>query len=117
LAFKPNTDDMREAPAIAICEGLAARGARIKAWDPEATKEASWRLGGIKESLEFSPSEYAALEGAEALVLVTEWNQLRNLDLGKVKGLMKAHNFFDLRNVYKRAEVESAGFRYFAVGQ
>jgi UDPglucose 6-dehydrogenase len=117
LAFKPNTDDMREAPAIAICEGLVARGARLRAWDPEAMKEASWRLSGIKDSLVFTKDEYEALKGADALVLVTEWNQLRTLDLEKVKDLMKANFFFDLRNVYKRAEVENRGFVYFGVGR
>ena len=117
LAFKPNTDDMREAPAIAICEGLAARGATIRAWDPEAMKEAAWRLEAIKGCLSFAADEYDALKGADALVLVTEWNQLRTLDLDRVKALMRAHAFFDLRNVYKRAEVEGKGFRYFGVGR
>jgi UDPglucose 6-dehydrogenase len=117
LAFKPNTDDMREAPAIAICEGLAARGARLRAWDPEAMKEAAWRLSRIKDSIVFTKDEYEALDGADALVLVTEWNQLRTLDLGKVKTLMKANFFFDLRNVYKRTELESRGFLYFGVGR
>jgi UDPglucose 6-dehydrogenase len=117
LAFKPNTDDMREAPAIAICEGLAARGARLRAWDPEAMKEASWRLAGIKDSLSFAADEYDAIAGSDALVLVTEWNQLRTLDMGRVKSLLKAPLFFDLRNVYKRGEMEATGFRYFAVGQ
>jgi UDPglucose 6-dehydrogenase len=117
LAFKPNTDDMREAPSIAICEGLAARGAKMRAWDPEAMKEAAWRLEGIKGSLSFARDEYDAIAGSDALVLATEWNQLRTLDMEKVKSLMKAHNFFDLRNVYKRADMEEAGFRYFAVGQ
>ncbi len=117
LAFKPNTDDMREAPAIAICEGLAARGATIRAWDPEAMQEAAWRLAGIKGSLAFAKDEYDALAGTDALVLVTEWNQLRTLDLERVKSLMQAYNFFDLRNVYKRAEVEGMGFRYFGVGR
>jgi UDPglucose 6-dehydrogenase len=117
LTFKPNTDDMRDAPSIAICEGLAARGATLRAWDPAAMKEASWRLAGIKDHVSFAADEYDAIAGSDALVLVTEWNQLRNLDLGKVKSLMKAHNFFDLRNVYGRAEVEARGFRYFGVGR
>ncbi|HOX31150.1 MAG TPA: UDP-glucose/GDP-mannose dehydrogenase family protein [Spirochaetales bacterium] len=117
LAFKPNTDDMREAPAIAICEGLAARGARIRAWDPEAAKEASWRLASIKDRLEFAKDEYDAIGGSDALVLVTEWNQLRTLDLERVMSLLKSPNFFDLRNVYKRDELEARGFRYFAVGR
>lgn len=117
LAFKPNTDDMREAPAIAICEGLVARGARLRAWDPEAMKEAAWRLDSIKSSLEYAKDEYDAISGADALVLVTEWNQLRNLDLDRVKSLLKAPVFFDLRNVYKRATLEKEGFIYFGVGQ
>jgi UDPglucose 6-dehydrogenase len=117
LAFKPNTDDMREAPAIAICEGLVALGARIRAWDPAAMKEASWRLASISASLEFAADEYDALLGADALVIVTEWNQFRNLDLARVKELMKSDYFFDLRNIYKRRELEAKGFRYFAVGQ
>jgi UDPglucose 6-dehydrogenase len=117
LAFKPNTDDMRDAPAIAICEGLAARGARLRAWDPEAMKEAAWRLASIKDSLVFARDEYDALSGADALVLVTEWNQLRTLDLEKVKTLLRSPVFFDLRNVYKRAELENKGFSYFGVGQ
>lgn len=117
LAFKPNTDDMRDAPAIAICEGLVTRGARLRAWDPEAMKEAAWRLASIKDSLVFARDEYDALSGADALVLVTEWNQLRTLDLEKVKTLLRSPVFFDLRNVYKRAELENKGFEYFGVGQ
>ena len=117
LAFKPNTDDMREAPAIAICEGLAKRGAKIRAWDPAAMKEARWRLESIKDYLEFAEDEYDAIADSDALVIVTEWNQFRNLDLGRVKSLLKEPNFFDLRNIYKRHEVEAEGFKYFAVGQ
>jgi UDPglucose 6-dehydrogenase len=117
LAFKPNTDDMRESPAIAVCEGLAARGARLRAYDPAALKEAAWRLESIKGSLDFARDEYDALVGADALVLLTEWNQFRTLDLEKVKGLLRAPYFFDLRNVYKREEVEAKGFAYFAVGK
>jgi UDPglucose 6-dehydrogenase len=117
LAFKPNTDDMREAPSIAILRGLAARGARLRAWDPEAMKEAKWRLEDLKDAIEYASDEYDAIRGADALVLATEWNQLRTLDMDKVKSLIKGRNFFDLRNVYKRADMEAAGFRYFAVGQ
>ncbi|MDA8426689.1 MAG: UDP-glucose/GDP-mannose dehydrogenase family protein, partial [Treponema sp.] len=111
------TDDMREAPAIAVCEALAAAGATIRAWDPAAMKEASWRLKSISGSLSFATDEYDALSGADALVLMTEWNQFRNLDLDRVKKLLKSPNFFDLRNVYKRADLEERGFRYFGVGQ
>ena len=87
LAFKPNTDDMREAPALTIIEGLASRGARIQACDPAAVHEARWRLEGVKDSVVFADNEYTAMEGADALVLMTEWNQYRNLDLARVKTL------------------------------
>ncbi len=117
LAFKPNTDDMREAPAITILEGLVARGAQIRACDPAAIKEATWRLESIKDSIEFFTDEYESLTGADALVLMTEWNQYRNLDLDRVKKLLVRPVFFDLRNVYKRDDVEAKGFVYFAVGK
>ncbi|MDR0628193.1 MAG: UDP-glucose/GDP-mannose dehydrogenase family protein [Treponema sp.] len=126
LAFKANTDDMREAPAITIAEGLVKRGARLRLWDPAAMKEAAWRLGGLTETgpdapaekkLYFAEDEYDALTGASALVLLTEWNQLRNLDLSRVKSLLSLPCFFDLRNIYKREEVEAAGLRYYGVGQ
>jgi UDPglucose 6-dehydrogenase len=117
LAFKPNTDDLREAPAIAICEGLAARGAKIRAYDPEGGKEASWRLASIRDSLTLARDEYDAMDGADAVVIVTEWNQFRNLDLARVKSHLKSPNFFDLRNIYKRQELEARGFTYFGVGQ
>ena len=117
LAFKPNTDDMRESPSIAICEGLAARGAKIRAWDPAAMKEAAWRLSSIKDRITYAKDEYDALVGTDALVLMTEWNQFRNMDLDRVRSALKTPVFFDLRNVYKRDELESKGFSYFAVGK
>ncbi|HQL33715.1 MAG TPA: UDP-glucose/GDP-mannose dehydrogenase family protein [Treponemataceae bacterium] len=117
LAFKPNTDDMREAPAITIIEGLAARGALIRACDPAAMKEASWRLEHITSSVSYFDDEYAAIEGADAVVLMTEWNQYRNLDLDRIKSLLTRPVFFDLRNVYKRPDVEAKGFVYFGVGK
>lgn len=117
LAFKPNTDDMREAPAITIIEGLVAKGAKIRACDPAAVKEAIWRLEGLRDSIEFIDNEYDTMQGADALVLMTEWNQYRNLDLDRVKSLLARPVFFDLRNVYKRDDVESKGFVYFGVGR
>jgi UDPglucose 6-dehydrogenase len=117
LAFKLNTDDMREAPALVICEGLVRLGAGLRVWDPAAMKEAAWRLESIKDSVYFAADEYDAMTGAHALVLVTEWNQFRNLDLGRVRRALARPNFFDLRNVYKREEAEEAGLRYFGVGR
>jgi UDPglucose 6-dehydrogenase len=117
LAFKPNTDDMRESPAITICEGLSARGARLRVWDPAAMGEAARRFRAIRERLFFAADEYDAITGADALVLLTEWNQFRNLDLPRVKGLLAQPWFFDLRNIYRRIEVESAGLRYVGIGK
>ncbi|MDR1444511.1 MAG: UDP-glucose/GDP-mannose dehydrogenase family protein [Treponema sp.] len=116
LAYKQNTNDMRESPAIAICEGLAARRARLRVWDPQAMEEAAWRLKGISGGLCFAKDEYDTLEGSHALVLVTEWNQFRNLDLNRIRRTLLGPWFFDLRNIYKREEVEKAGLSYFGVG-
>jgi UDPglucose 6-dehydrogenase len=117
LAFKPNTDDMREAPSLVIIQGLVERGAAVRACDPAALPEARWRLQGVKDSVSFYEDEYAAIKGADALVIITEWNQYRNLDIDRVKTLMARLFFFDLRNVYKRQELEAKGFSYFGVGQ
>jgi UDPglucose 6-dehydrogenase len=117
LSFKPNTDDVREAPALTICEGLAAQGAFLRVWDPAGMEEAAWRLEHIRGRLAFATDEYDALEGADALVIVTEWNQFRNLDLDRVRGLLQSPLFFDLRNIYTQQDVESKGFKYFGVGQ
>jgi UDPglucose 6-dehydrogenase len=116
LAFKPNTDDMRESPAITILEELAAAGARFRVYDPEAMEEAAWRLAAIKDRVEYAAGEYETMEGADAVVIMTEWNQFRNLDLGRVKKLLAAPFFFDLRNIYRRSMVEEAGFTYTGVG-
>jgi UDPglucose 6-dehydrogenase len=123
LAFKPNTDDTRESPALPICEGLAAKGAKLRLWDPAAMNEASWRLASIKDSIYCAKDEYDAINGAHALVLLTEWNQFRNLNLRRVKDLLLTPEkggglpcFFDLRNVYKRGEILNAGLNYFGIG-
>jgi UDPglucose 6-dehydrogenase len=113
LAFKPNTDDVRESPALEIADGLIAAGATIRAYDPEAmaTAKAGGYLG------ETCPDEYAACQGADALVLATEWNQFRNLDLKRVQGLLTTPTVVDLRNVYKPADMKKLGFDYTAVGR
>jgi len=116
LAFKNNTSDMRESPALYICEGLVKRGARLRLYDPAAIQEAVWRLKSIEKFIYFADNEYEAMEGSHALVLATEWNQFRNLDLKKVKELLVSPNFFDLRNIYNRDEVTSTELNYFGVG-
>jgi len=117
LAFKPNTDDMRDAPSLTICTGLVERGARLRVWDPAAMKEAAWRLESIREHVCFAADEYDAITGADAVVILTEWNQLRNLDLDRVKKAMKGRSFFDLRNVYRGRNVRDFGLNYVGVGQ
>jgi UDPglucose 6-dehydrogenase len=115
LAFKPNTDDMREAPAIAVVEGLLAAGAKVTAYDPEAMEEAKKRHFGDK--IEYADVPMAALEGADGLVLVTEWNEFRRPDFDAVKAALKTPVIFDGRNIYPRATLEKLGFTYYGIGQ
>ncbi len=113
LAFKPETDDMRDAPALTILPALAEKGALIKAHDPQAMDEAKKLLPEIKYAANVS----TACKGADALVLMTEWNQYRALDLMKIKKLMKGDVFIDLRNIYEPSKARQAGFRYFGLGR
>jgi UDPglucose 6-dehydrogenase len=113
LAFKPNTDDMREAPAIPLVKGLVERGAQVSAFDPVAREQAEKIFKGI----EFAPDAYAAAAGADALVIVTEWDEFRALDLEKIAGSLRGKVLVDLRNVYDRDEAEEAGLTYFGIGR
>ncbi|HSX55839.1 MAG TPA: UDP-glucose/GDP-mannose dehydrogenase family protein [Sphingomonas sp.] len=113
LTFKPNTDDMRDAPSIAIIQTLQDAGATVKAFDPEGVEQA--RL--VIKDVEFSASPYAAAEGADALVIVTEWDEFRALDLNRMKSLLNEPLLIDLRNIYPAAEAERAGFRIVGVGK
>lgn len=112
LAFKPETDDMREAPSIDIIRGLLDRGARIRAFDPAAMAEA----GRLIPEMTLCKDAYEACQDAEALVIVTEWNQFRMLDLGRVKERMAEPRMIDLRNIYGRDRMQAAGFLYWGVG-
>jgi len=113
LAFKPNTDDMREAPSVRVIEDLLAAGAKVVATDPEAIPVARGIFGS---RVEFRDRPYDTLEGADALLVVTEWNEYRRPDFEKVKGLLKHPVIFDGRNVFSRRAMEGFGFRYFGVG-
>ena len=113
LSFKPETDDMREAPAIDIIKELQSRGAKIKAFDPVAMNEAKHYLSDV----EFARDEYEAIRGADALVIITEWNQFRALDLEKVKNLLKSPKVADLRNIYEPKDMAELGFEYIGVGR
>jgi UDPglucose 6-dehydrogenase len=116
LAFKPDTDDLREAPSRIIVAELARRGARITAHDPEAMTAARKVFADLP-ALEFAPTPMQALEGADALVIVTEWEPFRALDLARLKQAMRRAVLVDLRNVYRRDEVERHGFVYDSVGR
>ena len=113
LAFKPNTDDMREAPSLDIVPLLQQWGARVRAFDPEAMREAKHLLPGV----DFAKDAYDAMTGADGVVILTEWNEFRALDLARVKSLLKRPLLIDLRNIYKPAEAEAAGLDYVGVGR
>jgi UDPglucose 6-dehydrogenase len=113
LAFKPNTDDMREAPSIPLIEGLQAKGASVAAYDPVATEQAEGALSGV----DFVDDPYVAAEGADAVVIVTEWDEFRALDLDVLAERMRGKTLVDLRNVWDPHEAERAGLDYFGVGR
>ena len=113
LTFKPNTDDMREAPSLDIIRGLQDRGARIVAFDPQGMAAAR----DLVENVTFAESAYGVAEGVDAVVLVTEWNEFRSLDLERLKSAMASPTFIDLRNVYRPHEMRRHGFTYVSVGR
>lgn len=113
LAFKPNTDDVRDAPAIAIIQELQRRGARVQAFDPAATETARSLLPDV----DYRSDAYSTAEETDALVILTEWNEFRNLELSRIKALMRRPLFLDLRNVYEPDRVKAQGFEYYGVGR
>jgi UDPglucose 6-dehydrogenase len=113
LAFKPNTDDMRDAPSIPLVRGLVERGAEVIAFDPVAREQAEKILTGI----EYAVDAYAAADGADAVVIVTEWDEFRALDLDKLAGRMSGKVLVDLRNVWDPHEAERAGLAYSGIGR
>ena len=112
LTFKPNTDDMREAPSIALITALQDAGAKVRAYDPEGMKQARAGL----ENVEYAEHAYACIDGADALVIVTEWDAFRALDLDRVKSLLKRPIVVDLRNIYRPQDMAGRGFTYVCVG-
>ena len=113
LTFKPNTDDMRDSPSLAIVPALQQAGATVRAFDPQGMTEAKEMLPDVV----FCKDAYETMEGADALAIVTEWNEFRLLDLERVKGLLSAPLMIDLRNIYKPDEIIKAGFDYYSVGR
>lgn len=113
LTFKPNTDDMRDAPSLDLAPALAAMGATVQAFDPEGMAEAEKLLPQVA----FKAGPYEAVEGADAVVIVTEWDQFRALDLDRVKALARQPVVVDLRNVYRPEDMRARGFRYSSIGR
>ncbi len=113
LAFKPETDDIREAPSIRIIRDLLNAGTKVRAYDPAAMESARRLLTDV----EYCDDEYEAARGSDALVVVTEWNQFRRLDIERLKQMMREPNIIDLRNLYEPETMRSAGFRYLAMGR
>jgi UDPglucose 6-dehydrogenase len=113
LAFKPNTDDMREAPSIPLAATLIERGASVIAFDPVAREQAETVLIGV----DYAADAYSAADGADAVVIVTEWDEFRALDLETLASRMRGRTLVDLRNVWDPHEAERAGFTYFGVGR
>ncbi|MBV9520717.1 MAG: UDP-glucose/GDP-mannose dehydrogenase family protein [Hyphomicrobiales bacterium] len=113
LTFKPNTDDMRDAPSLAIVSTLQEAGALVRAYDPEGMEQAR----ALLHKVEYSPDAYSCVDGADVLVIVTEWDAFRALDLDRVKGLLREPLIVDLRNIYRPEEMRRRGFRYVSVGR
>ena len=114
LAFKPRTDDMRDAPSITVIESLLAAGARVQAFDPEAMEEARKIFG---DGIQYTHRNYDALHGAVALLILTEWNEFRRPDFARIKGLLKQPVIFDGRNIYDPGDVRKLGFTYYSIGR
>lgn len=117
LSFKPDTDDMREAPSIDIIRGLVKNGAKIHAYCPEGIKEARWRLADIEKNIIYCADEYSVANDVDGIVLLTEWNQFRGMNLDNIKDRMKDNFYFDMRNVYAKDKRVRELFKYYPIGQ
>jgi UDPglucose 6-dehydrogenase len=113
LTFKPNTDDMRDAPSLSIIAALQDAGAKVRAYDPEGMEQAR----SVLTDVDYARDPYACAEGADALAILTEWDAFRALDLGRVKQLMRGPILVDLRNIYTADEMRRHGFTYTSVGR
>ena len=114
LAFKPNTDDMREAPAVVVIAALLEAGATVCAYDPEAIEEC--KAHHLGDRIDYASTPMGALDGADALILVTEWNEFRRPDFDRLRGLLKDPVVFDGRNIYSRKVLTKKGFTYYGIG-
>lgn len=114
LAFKPNTDDMREAPSLVVIKGLLDAGAKVKAYDPASMENAKFYL---KDMVEYSSDQYAAIENSDALLILTEWNEFRNPEFDRVISTLKNPVIFDGRNIYTPKKMQELGFKYYSIGR
>jgi len=114
LAFKPKTDDMREAPAVPLIDALLAAGAAVQAYDPEAMKVARGIYG---DRVCYAPNNYDALKGADGLAIVTEWSEFRRPDFGRMRTLMRSPIIFDGRNLFTPEQMKQNGFTYYSIGR
>jgi UDPglucose 6-dehydrogenase len=114
LAFKPKTDDMREARSVEVITGLLEGGARVRAYDPAAMANAR---GLLPNTVEYCPSSYEAAEGADAVAIVTEWNEFKLLNLERLRGVMRRPLIFDGRNIYEPDRMRRLGFEYHSIGR
>jgi UDPglucose 6-dehydrogenase len=114
LAFKPKTDDMREAPSVVLIEALLAAGAKVQAYDPEASRAAKGLFG---RRVTLASGDYDALKGADCLAIVTEWNEFRRPDFARMRSLMRAPVIFDGRNLYTAEQMKQQGFTYYSIGR
>jgi UDPglucose 6-dehydrogenase len=117
LSFKPNTDDMREAPSIEIIDELVSNGASIKAYDPEAIEVARKVFSKVEANIEFCRSSFSALEGADALIIVTEWNEFRRPNFNKITAALNEPVIFDGRNLFEPTKMRRLGFTYYSIGR
>jgi UDPglucose 6-dehydrogenase len=113
LTFKPNTDDMREAPSVVIVPALEEKGARVRAYDPQGMEEAR----RLMPRLTTTADPYACIQGADAMVILTEWDQFRALDLNRVRRALRDPVVIDLRNIYEPSDMAAKGFSYVSVGR
>ena len=116
VTFKPNTDDLRDAPSLVILPELVKHGAKLKVYDPAGRKEGIWRFSDISDSITWCENTYEALENTDATVILTEWNEFRNIDFDKYRGIGASEYFFDLRNIYNKKIMLEKGFKYYGVG-
>ncbi|MGI6393302.1 MAG: UDP-glucose dehydrogenase family protein [bacterium] len=116
LTFKPETDDMREAPSLTIVPELIKNGAKIRTYCPQGFKEAAWRFADFSSHIEYCTDSYDAVKGSDGIVILTEWNQFRGLNLKKIKSLMNGDYFFDLRNIYAKESAVRSIFKYSGIG-